>query len=343
MVSVVVPCRNEAEHIGNVLDSILRSGYPDELLEVLVVDGLSDDGTREIVREYTVSHANVRMIDNPARYTAHGMNVGIRAAKGEIIIRVDSHAIYPPDYIATLVCYSQRLLADNVGPCLETVPGDSSRTAVAISRVLSNRFGVGNSAFRLASSQADYAEADTVPFGCFRREVFERIGFFDEDLIRNQDNEFNERILAAGGSIYLIPSLKVRYFARKTYRDLWLMLFQYGYYGPMVDRKLKRRSQLRRYVPAAFIAALAVPLLAIPLEPWVAIVSVATISAHSSLNLGVSLAQTTREGDLRLAPYLFWGFVVAHLSYGVGYWFGLWNEKVRKGKGGLRISERLSR
>jgi len=344
-VSVVVPCRNEAAHIGGVLDSILQNGYPQELMEILVIDGLSDDGTREIVDQYTRSHAHVRMLDNPGRYAPHAMNLGIRAATGDIIVRMDCHAVYPPDYISTLVRYSDCLIADNVGPSLETVPGDSTRKAMAISRVLSHRFGVGDSAFRIAaaSSKEEFFATDTVPFGCFRKEVFERVGLFDEDLVRNQDNEFNERILAGGGRIYLIPNLRVRYFSRRNYRELWLMLFQYAYYGPMVDRKLNRRAPLRRYVPAMFVGTVSAALLVTPVWRWAGFVSAAAISAHCLLNLGSSLAEAARKEDLRLVPFLFWGFLVAHVAYGVGYWLGLWNEVVRKGRGGLRVAERLSR
>lgn len=342
-VTIVLPCRNEREHILGVLDCIVNSDYPQDLLEVLVVDGLSTDGTRQLLKDYAARYGNVRIIDNPDRYVSHGMNLGIREARGEIVIRMDCHARYPRDYISTLVWYSDMLNAANVGPCVETSPGGNGRVALAISIVLSSRFGVGNSSFRLKGLSGEYVRVDTVPFGCFRKEIFDRVGLFDEELVRNQDNELNERILQAGGEIFLIPGLKVDYYARKTFRSLWLMLFQYGYYGPVVDRKLGRKTRLRRYVPAAFVGAICLPL---ALTPWASsalAVSGTALALHSIANLISSFVAAVGARDIRLLAYLLFGFFVAHISYGVGYWVGLWTDFVYRGKRQRGVALRLSR
>jgi len=204
-VTVIVPCRNERRYIAACLDSILATAYPADRLEVLVVDGASDDGTRDAVRAYAAREPRVRLLDNPRRSAPAALNLGIRAARGEIIARMDAHVVYPPHYLPVLVEALLETGADNVGCPIVTLPADESATARAIACALSHPFGVGNSRFRIGS--AVRREVDTVPFGCFRRDVFDRVGLFDEELIRNQDDEFNFRLIRSGGRVLLVPDV----------------------------------------------------------------------------------------------------------------------------------------
>ena len=198
-VSVIIPCLNEAKFIGGCLDSVLSGEFPPRDMEILVVDGNSDDGTQRIIDEYAVRHGNVRRLLNARRNTPSALNIGLAHAWGGVIVRLDAHAVYPPDYIAKLLEWLDKSGADNVGGVWETVPAGPDPICRAIALALSHRFGVGNSLFRIGSGEPRWVE--TVPFGCYRREVFDRIGVFDEELLRDQDDEFNYRLLKHGERI----------------------------------------------------------------------------------------------------------------------------------------------
>src|SRR5882724_2247566 len=201
LVSIVIPCCNEREHIVPCLDSILASDFLPNVLEVLVIDGMSDDGTAEIACTYATTHPVVRVVQNPERTVSYALNRGIREARGEVIVRMDTHVTYSPTYLRTLVDALVAYRADNVGGLITTMPGDDSAVAHAIALALSHWFGVGNSYFRIGTPTPEPRWVDTVPFGCFRRQVFERVGLFDEDLVRNQDDEFNLRLVRGGGRV----------------------------------------------------------------------------------------------------------------------------------------------
>lgn len=338
-VSVIVPCRNERRYIAAFLDSLLRSDYPSGSLEVLVIDGMSNDGTRDVVSEYAAANERIALVDNPLGFVSNAMNIGIARAKGERIVRMDVHALYPVDYISKLDYYSKRLSAENVGGRLETLAGGSSAKAHAIAEVLSHGFGVGNSAYRVGGDKGEYIRADTVPFGCYPRWVFDKFGLYDEDLMRNQDNELNERIILGGGRIYLIPSLVIKYFARESFGKLWRMFYQYGYFGPLVDLKLGRRTRLRRYIPAMFVASVIVPVFLGSFNIYWALFGGGVLATYVLVDLLVSVGLTIRKRRLSLLPYLLFGFFVAHVSYGIGYWMGLLDFEIRHKheKGGVRV------
>lgn len=320
-VSVVLPVRNEAGHIAACLDSILADSYPRERMEVLVVDGASTDATREIIADYCHRYPCVRLLDNPARVVPHAMNIGIKAARGELIVRIDAHALYGKEYLTRLVSWMQRLSADNVGGVVVTRPASNAVSARAVAAILSHPFGVGNSLFRL-DTRGEPVEVDTVPFGCYRRDVFERLGGYDEALIRNQDDEFNARLKRAGGRIFLVPEIRIDYVARESLRKLALMLYQYGYFKPLVAIRLGRPATWRQLAPPLFAAlSLGLPLVFWPL-PGAAVLWSIVIGAHSAINLAAS-ALAARRGGWRLFPVLFGGFLLAHLSYGIGYLRGM--------------------
>lgn len=321
-VTIIIPCRNERIYISNLLNSIIENEYPSGMIELIVIDGMSDDGTREILKKYSGKHDFITFLDNPQKTVPQAMNIGIRNATGKFIIRMDAHSTYPKDYISKLIYYSENLNADNVGGAWETLPANETLKARAIALILSHPFGVGDAEYRINIKDKEYIEVDTVPFGCYKRSLFDRIGLYDEDLVRNQDNELNERILKSGGKIYLVPSIKIRYFARENYTKLYNMLFQYAYFGPLVDIKLKKKTRLRRYIPSIFILSLVLPAIAGLGNSYFFFLTIFSGGLHTMINIYVS-SKISINNDFRLFPYLIIGFMIGHLSYGIGYLKGI--------------------
>jgi glycosyltransferase involved in cell wall biosynthesis len=314
-VSVIVPCRNERAYIAECLESIRLNDYPADYVEVLVVDGASDDGTREIIESYIRQWPRIMCVDNPTGITPAALNTGIRSASGEIVIRMDAHCHYPGDYISKLVQWLEQSGADNVGGVCRTLPGSQSSMACAIAIALSHPLGVGNSRFRIGTKRARWV--DTVPFGCYRRNVFERIGLFDEELVRNQDDEFNQRLLASGGKILLVPDVTVDYYARDSISKVARMYYQYGYFKPLVARKLGRIGTFRQIVPAVFLLTLAVSFSLGTWISWARLVFAGIIVVYLGSLLAVSLVSAPKSG-LKVAALLPEVFSVLHFAYGWG-------------------------
>jgi glycosyltransferase involved in cell wall biosynthesis len=318
-VSIVMPCRNEAAYIGACLDSVLATDYPLDRMEVLVADGRSNDGTREIVERCAAQHPCVRLLDNPARITPAALNTAIRVATGDVIIRMDAHGIYPRDYVPRLVRALQETGADNVGGVVITLPADDTPTARAIALAFSNPLGVGNAYFRIGVAAPRWV--DTVPYGCFRRELFDRIGMFDEEMVRNQDDEFNLRVIRLGGRILLLPDVVSRYYARRSLGAVGRMFYQYGYFKPLVVRKAERITT-RQLVPPLFVLTLAVTAVLGIWMPAAREAFAGIAGAYASLVL-TGAAFAIRKHGVRCAAALAAVFSVMHVSYGWGYLRGI--------------------
>lgn len=326
-VSIIVPCRNERRHIAGCLESIRLNDYPSDSIELVVVDGASDDGTREVVEAYARRWPTVRCLDNPATTTPAALNIGVRSAQGEIIMRMDAHCHYPRSYISALVRWLDTSGADNVGGVCRTLPGSDSSIARAIAIALSHPFGVGNSRFRIGTERPRWV--DTVPFGCYRRTVFERIGLFDEELIRNQDDEFNQRLLKNGGRILLVPDVVIEYYARESIRKVARMYYQYGYFKPLVARKLGRIGTVRQVLPVSLLIALAATLI---LSIWSVPARLAFAGILGSYTLclvAVTTASMLRNG-FRVSWPLPAIFSVLHFSYGWGSLRGIVSFSLRR-------------
>ena len=315
-VSVVVPCRNEFHYIAACLDSILSSAYPADRIEILVVDGRSNDGTRAIVEDYADRCPGVRLIDNPKGITPVALNMGIRAARGDIVVRMDVHVVYPPEYIPRLVAALQTSEADNVGAVLVTRPASDKPMARAIAVALSHPFGVGNSYFRIGVTAPRWV--DTVAFFCCRRSLFHRIGMFDEELVRHQDGEFNARLIGHGGRILLLPDVRAYYYARGSLQQVSRMYFQYGYFKPLVARKLGRIMTLRQMVPPLFVVSLVASALAGIWLPAAAALSAGIAGMYGALIAACSISAARRHGA-KCAAALAVVFPVLHVSYGLGF------------------------
>lgn len=328
-VSVILPCRNEEQFIGPCLDSFLATEYPQEQLEMLVVDGCSNDRTRDIVTRYASRHPGIRLLDNEKRIVPTALNIGIRAATGDVIVRMDAHVVYPPDYISKCVRALQASGADNVGGTVVTLPANATPMARAIAIALAHPFGVGNSYFRIGTREPRFV--DTVPFGCFRRELFGRIGMFDEELVRNQDEELNYRLIREGGRILLHPDVVSYYYARESPRLAARMLYQYGYFKPLVARKIGRVVTVRQLVPPAFVAALAITggLSLVWAPARVAFGAIALVYAAAAIASAVGAA---RERGARTATRLAAVFPLLHIAYGAGFLRGLWSLLVSRAR-----------
>jgi len=315
-ISVVMPVRNEGTFIERSLRSVVKQDYPHDRFEVIVADGMSDDDTREIVSRVG-GDANVRLIANPGKIVATGLNLAIHDAKGDVIVRVDGHCQIAPDYIRHCAELLQTSDAECVGGNLETI-GETNR-ARAIAAALSSRFGVGGSTFRVGSTEQRYV--DTVAFPGYKRETLRRLGDFDEELVRNQDDEYNYRLRKAGGRILLSPWIQARYYSRATFTSLCKQYFQYGYWKVRVLQKHPRQMQLRQFMPPLGLLALLLLLLLAPFTK----VAVLGISAALVLYLlALSLASITMARRLAwLILLLPPAFVAIHFSYGFGFLCGV--------------------
>lgn len=315
--SVICPIYNEEKHIASCLESILQQDFPKEEMEVLLVDGMSTDHTREIVQQYTEQYPFIFLLDNPKRIVPTGLNIGIRVAQGDVIIRLDAHAIYPDNYFSVLVDKLFALNADNVGGLCRTLPAKETPVCEAIAAALSSPFGMGDSHFRIGTNKE--MQVDTVPFGCFRREVFDKIGYFDEELIRNQDDEFNGRIIKYGGHIYLIPSIVINYYGRDSIGKVAKMFYQYGLFKPLVNKKLGNPATVRQFFPPLFVVGLIGGLLLSFVHPIFCILYMVVLALYLFLAIYFSVKQFK---NIKKVLLLIATFVTIHVSYGWGYLCG---------------------
>lgn len=316
MLSVICPIYNEAKYIDVCIQSILLQDFPKESLEVLFVDGMSKDGTRDRVENYAQQYPFIHLLDNEKRIVPIAMNIGIKAAKGDVIMRLDAHAQYPANYFSVLVKALDSLDADNVGAACRTDVLNKTSKTLAIREVLSNKFGVGNSTFRLGVDKV--MEVDTVPFGCWKREVFNKYGLYDERLIRNQDFELNYRIRKNGGHIFIVPDSICAYYARESFKELWIQNYKNGLWGirTVLFTGNSNSLALRHYIPMIFVLSLIVPLLASLF--WVPFLSIAGLSLLAYLLMigGVSFCIGIQK-HLNIL-YLLFAFATLHLSNGSG-------------------------
>lgn len=321
-VTVIVPCRNENRYVEQCLRSIVENDYPAELLQVLVIDGMSTDGSVDTVRRLAEAHAVITMLENPRRVTPSALNIGIARARGEFILWMSAHNRYDRDYIRTCVEWALRTGADNVGGIIVTQPRDATLLGRTIAGVLSHPVGVGGSRFRTSTAEPEWV--DTVFGGCYRRSVFDRIGNFNERLVRGQDFEFNMRLKRAGMKTLLVPRIRSVYHARSRLIEFlkhnwtngeWVLLpFKYSDVIPV---------SMRHLVPLGFILALVGASLAAVLLPgfrWLPFVILIPYSAAILVAAG-HLAHRHRDYSMGfIAPFVFVGL---HFSYGFGALWGL--------------------
>jgi glycosyltransferase involved in cell wall biosynthesis len=320
-VSIIMPCRNEERHIANCLDSILATDYPRHLMEILVLDAMSEDRTREIVSGYTERFASIRLLDNPERHIPVAMNIGIRAARGERILKMDAHSTYPPEYVSRCVLYQDAYDAENAGGVWKMVPGADTLMARAIVAGLGHRFGSGNANVKIGVSKPTWS--DTAAFGCFKKDLFERIGMYDEKLLSSSDLDLNQRIQAAGGGILIVPDVVIKYAADATLGALRKHVFADGVWVSYVLKFKKKVWSRRHWVPAAFLLSLVASLVLAAVRPVFLWSFLAVAGIYAAASLTVSLQLAIRERDYGLAFLLPAVFAVRHFVHGAGTLYGL--------------------
>ncbi len=322
LVSVIVPCRNEEKYIGRCLNSLILQDWPKDRIEVLVVNGASEDKTKEIIEGYSKKYQWIRPLENSKKYSPFGLNIGIKESKGEIIIRADAHAEYQKDYISTSIRDLRQYHADNVGGVIQPVsPQDlASIEARAIAFCLSHPFGAA-SRFRLGAEKPYFV--DTVFGGCYKREVFDQIGLFNENLIRSQDLEFNLRLQKAGKKILLDPKIIFRYYPKTNLKEFFLHNIEDGIWAIYPLKFTKAPFKLRHYIPLFFVLGLAISGLLSFFFSFFSPVFLFILDFYFLLSVlsSLEIAVKQRNSDyFFLMPVV---FACRHFGYGLGSVFGL--------------------
>jgi len=319
-VSVIVPCLNEEQFIEKCLDSILGQDYPKEKMEILAVDGMSKDRTREIVGDYTKKYSFVELLENPRKITPAAMNMGIKNAKGEIIIKMDAHSVYEKDYISKCVKHLIESGADNVGGVLKTIPAKNTLTAKAIAISLSHFFGAGSSYFRIGSKEP--REVDAVAFGCYKKEVFQKIGLFDERMAKIEDLELNYRLRKAGGKIMLFPDIKAFYYPSSVHlKDFLKHNFTDGIWATY-PLKYGFKASFRHLIPLIFASGIILALIFSLFSFLACFLFVLIFGSYLILNLFFSFKIAWREKEFKFLFILPVVFTSRHIGYGLGSLYG---------------------
>ena len=338
-VSVIMPIRNEADFIGQAMQSILDSDYPAEKMEVLVVDGDSSDDTRLIVEKLAESDARIKILDNPRRIVPTAMNTALKQMQGDIFIRIDGHAKIPANFISESIrCLNEHPDAWVAGGYIETVASDYIGRAIAAA--MSSPVGVGNARFRLG----DYEGwVDTLAFGAHHKWVVDKIGYFDEELVRNQDDEFNLRVILAGGKIWMSKSIRSTYFSRSSLGKLWKQYFQYGFWRIRTFQKHKRPAAMRQLMPLLFVLSiLFLGIAGLFWKPFWYLLETGLIFYVMALFVGAFIVGV--KSGWQFVPVVPLIFMILHFAYGLGGLWGVTRFYILKGRGMKKPEEiRVSR
>jgi len=321
LVSIILPCRNEEKYIEKCIRSLISNQSEGFQIEIMVVDGMSTDKTVDIVCNLMPQFPFIKLLQNPDKTVPFAMNLGVAQAQGDYIVRADAHATFPENYVSTLVTNLIHLEADNVGAIWKTDIITKNKKTLAIKETLSNRFGVGNALFRVGIDKV--TQADTVPFGCYKKSIFEQYGVYDTRLTRNQDIELNKRILRGGGKIFLLPDLECTYYARETFSAIAKNNYDNGLWNILTVKFTKKISSLslRHFVPLCFILSLIIPPLFCFLYLPLLFISACSLFLYISF-LTIICIRLAVKKQLNFF-YLLWSFITLHFSYGFGSLMGI--------------------
>jgi len=327
-VSIIMPVRNEVGFIERVIQNVLDSDYPAEKMEILVVDGMSDDGTRDVIRQLSESDKRVRMVDNSQRIVPTAMNIGIEAMRGDFFTRIDGHTEVPKDFIArSIQCLYEHPDAWVAGGSIKTAA--NTYIGRAIASAMQSPIGVGNARFRLGEYEG---WVDTLAFGTHHKWIVDRIGAFDEGLVRNQDDEFNFRIVRAGGKIWMSKDIQSTYFSRGSLGKLRRQYFQYGFWRIRTLQKHKRPASVRQLAPLLFVLSLfLLGSAGLVWKPFGIVLVVEVILYLLTLIIGTM--DVGHKSGWRYAPVAPMIFAVLHFAYGFGSLWGLVRFTILKGRG----------
>lgn len=319
-VSALLVTRNEQDYIEKSLLSLIHQTYPKDKYEIIIIDGESTDNTvgivERLIKEYKRDSFDIRLISNPKHILSAGWNLGIKAAKGEYVVRIDAHAEAPEDFIEKgvqtiesikdVVCVGGKLITKSINN-----DGD------IVSKVLSSPFGVGNSSFRV-SDKPSYT--DTAVYGLYKKEVFNQVGYFNEQYVRNQDIELHSRIRAAGGKFYFNPDICCTYFSRSSVKKMLGQAFGNGKWNMVLLKNQNSALRFRHMVPFAFVLFLFSTIILGFINVWFWIASLSVLTLHLLIGTIAAIKKTSKVMEVLEMPFLFLGL---HFSYGMGYLSGL--------------------
>lgn len=322
LISVIIPCRNEEKFIGKTLDSLIGGDYPNEKLEILVVDGASEDKTKAVVAEYTKKYPFIKILDNPKRITPVAMNIGIKNAKGEIVTKTDAHSNYPNNYLSLCLKVIKENNADVVGGIAAAMPSRETNAARAIARSLGSPLGSGNAAFRKGVKEPP-READAVFGSCYKKEVFDKVGLFNENLTGSQDIDMTTRIRKTGGKVFLLPELIIEYFPKPTYASFFRHNIKDGIWAILPSKHGSRFMRLRHLVPLFFVGGILTGFVLGFFFKIFLLITIGVLLLYLALAILQSIKIARVEKEISMIPYLIAAFAVRHFGYGIGSLIGL--------------------
>lgn len=322
LVSVIVPSRNEEKRIASLLEALRAQTFPVENIEVVIADAMSADKTGQRIAEFTRKNPelNVRTVENTRMTIPAGLNQAIKAASGEIIVRLDAHSEPYPEYLSRCVQAIQAGKGDNVGGIWEIHPGDSTWQARGIATAASHPFGVGDAFYRFTDQPRS---VDTVPFGAFRKQLVERIGYYDETLLTNEDYEFNTRVRNSGGTVWLDPEIRSIYYARSTFKELARQYWRYGYWKARMLKRYPESTRWRQALPPLMVVSfILLPLLSIvwPIPRWIFMLE---LFFYSLLLLAAGFQSALKKKDPSLIISVPLAIACMHFSWGSAFIWSL--------------------
>ena len=315
-ISIILPIRNEEKYIEKTLNSIFNQTYPIKLYEVIISDGMSNDNTYKIITKFSKNYKNIKIIKNPFKIVPHGLNLSLNESKGDVIVRIDGHTIIDKFYLENCVKLLYEKKAHNVGGLINPIKHNGKSSLIGIAT--SSKFGIGNSPFHY-SLKGNWV--DTVYLGAWDRKVFQEIGGFDEELKRNQDDEFNFRMIQNKFKIWLDPSIKSSYHSRNSFLKLFKQYFQYGFYKVRVFQKRRGFTSYRHLIPAIFILSLFSSAFIYFYNKQI-ILFLAILCSYLLMSFGFSIYNLVKEKKINILILPFIYFIL-HSSYGLGTISGL--------------------
>lgn len=317
-VSVIIPCRNEEQYIEKCIYSLLASNYPKDLLHIYVCDGMSDDNTRELIATISKKNSQVTLLDNTKQTTPFALNIGLKKSSTDIKIILGAHTEVPSDFIIENV--NALYINDEIG-CVGGVLENiyENKTAEIIGLAMSSSFGVGNAHFRTGKKNG---YVDTVAFGAYKKEIFDEIGFFNESLTRNQDDEFNYRLIKNGFKIYLSEKINCKYYVRGSLKKLFRQYYQYGYWKVFVNKKHQTITTIRQLIPLFFVLFLITGAIISLIIPSAIYLYTLLLLLYFLLAL---ISAIKLSSNLKKVSKIIFTFLILHFSYGTGYLLGIFN------------------
>jgi glycosyltransferase involved in cell wall biosynthesis len=322
LVSVVIPCYNEHKTIKVLLEAILSQTYALECIEVVIADALSTDGTREQIEEFQEQHPefSIRVVDNPRRIIAAGLNLAIRNSTGDVIMRMDAHAIPAPDYIEKSITALQAGVGANVGGVIDVRPGANTWIARSIAIATSHPLGVGDARYRYTSKPT---EADTVAFGSYTRALYDQLAGYDESLLVNEDYEFNTRIRQSGGKIWVDPAIRAVYFSRPDLRSLAKQYFTYGFWKFKMLQRYPSTLRWRQALPPLFLLSVLMLLLFSFFFEFARILLVSGLVLYAGILLIAAVMVALRKRQFAHVLGVPLAIMTMHFSWGAGFWWSI--------------------